>query len=71
MRPFFFHDLQGRTMPNELQKPEYSDLAEVVRRAQSRRTDDLVGWFRILARKPTAPGATSEAPYAREVAPVR
>lgn len=70
MRPFF-NDLQGRTVPNELQKPEYSDLAEVVRRAQSRRTDDLVDWFRALARKPTAPGTISETHYAEEVAPVR
>jgi hypothetical protein len=58
-------------MPDELQKPEYSDLAEIVRSAESRRTDDLVGWLRTLAKKPTVPGTTAETPFPGGVAPAR
>jgi hypothetical protein len=58
-------------MPDELQRIEYSDLAEIVRRAELRRTGDLIGWFRIPAKNPTAPGATPETPYDGDVAPAR
>jgi len=71
MRVFSSNDFQGHAMPNELQKPEFSDLAEIVRSAELRRTDELVGWFRLLAKKPSAPGKSPEAPYISDVAPAR
>jgi len=58
-------------MPNELQKPEFSDLAEILRSAELRRTDELVGWLRPLVKKSGAPGKTPEAPFSGDVAPAR
>jgi len=59
-------------MPNELQKLEFSDLAEILRSAELRRSDDLAGWLRLLVKKPGgASGKTPDAPYAGGVAPAR